>query len=357
MKLKVFYILALIILTLGCWLTAITFLGSMSLGAIIGFTPVWLIVFAIMSWILTSALVAGARRINPIAWVFAGLLILIVWLLPASIFVKFFPVQDGDPLGIQLAFTLLVIFSLALIVLPLLLNSGLTLYKTWQNADVQTGPAGSGDEKSQRKHTGRAAAAVLITAVLLLAGALYNFFWFMVWDSTGDGLGVLWLPIPILVVFSSTIMLFITLPEKTKLATFSFLLLIPALIGIFALSQRVDFRQLTEVRAARVSQAIEAYYNKKGHYPRNLRQLTPWYLFSIPSPVIIYGQDWCYDGGEDYYRLGYIDREHWSAPHLIGRIVQTKGEGPELYGVCEAEAVALQKRHPDYPYKYWVEGK
>ena len=114
---------------------------------------------------------------------------------------------------------------------------------------------------------------------------------------------------------------------------------------------------MTEKRAASVNQATEAYYTQKGHYPRNLRQLTPWYALSIPVPVIIYGQEWCYDGGEDYFRLGYIDREHWSAPHFIGRIYQTKGEVPYLYGMCEGEAAASQKRHPDFPYKFWVEGE
>lgn len=219
------------------------------------------------------------------------------------------------------------------------------------------GAAKNGDSEAQRKQTGRAAAAVLTLGFLLLVRALYNFYWFMVWDSTGDGLGYLWLPIPILAVISSTIMLFMALPEKTKLASLLFLLLIPAMIAITASTQRVDFHQLTETRAARVNQAIDNYYARNNRYPDNLRALTPWYLLSLPGPVIIYGQEWCYDGSDNYYRLGYIDREHWSAPHFIGRIYQTKGEVPDLYGMCEGEAVALQKRHPDYPYKYWVAGE
>ncbi len=319
--------------------------------------PGELIIIVVIGWLLTMPLAMAARKINYSVWVYAGLLIQVVWFLPAPVFVKLFPIQDGDPLGTPLAFTLLVIFSLALIVLALLLNSGLRLYKRWQDTDVIASTAEHGDSEAQRKHTGRAVAAVLALSVLLLARALYNFYWFMVWDSTGDGLGYLWLPIPILVVLSSTFILFIVLPEKSKLSAFLFLLLIPAMIVIMASIQRVDFRQLTEERAARVNQAIEAYYTQKGHYPRNLRQLTPRYALSIPEPVIIYGQEWCYDGGDDYYRLGYIDREHWSAPHIIGQIYQTKGEAPNLYRMCEQEAVALQKRHPDFPYKYWVEGE
>jgi len=355
MKNKIIHLIALIVLTLGCWLTAVFYFGSMSMGAIIGFAPVWLILFAIVSWLFTSALATAARRMSAIVWVCAGLLVLVGWFLPPSILVKLFPIQDGDPLGIQL--TQLAVFSLMLIIVALLLNSGLMLYKTWQNADPVAGSVENGDSEAQSRHTGRAAAAVLIMSVLLLVGALYNFYWFMVWDSTGDGLTYLWLPIPILAVLFSSITLFITLPEKTKLAAFSYLLLIPALIAVSISAQRVDFHQLTKARAEKTSQAIESYHARKDHYPENLRQLTPWYLLSLPRPVIIYGQDWCYDGGEDYYRLGYIDREHWSAPHLIGRIYQSKGEVPDLYRMCEQEAVALQKRHPEYPYEYWVEGK
>jgi hypothetical protein len=349
MKMKVFYLIALIIMTLGCWVAATLYWGFVG--------PSELIVIITFGWLLLLPLAMAVRSINYSVWVFAALLILVALFLPAPIFVKFFPIQDGDPLGIQLAFTLLAIFSIALIVLALLLNSGLRLYRRWKNAEEIVGAAKNGDSEAQRKQTGRAAAAVLTLGFLLLVRALDNFYWFMVWDSTGDGLGYLWLPIPILVVLSSTFILFIVLPEKGKLPAFLFLLLIPAMIAITAGAQRVDFRQLTEKRGARVNQAIEAFYTQKGHYPRNLRQLTPKYALSIPGPVIIYGQEWCYDGGEDYYRLGYIDREHWSAPHFIGRIYQTKGEVPDLYGMCEQEAVALQKRHPDYPYKYWVAGE
>jgi hypothetical protein len=129
------------------------------------------------------------------------------------------------------------------------------------------------------------------------------------------------------------------------------------MIAVSARAQRVDFRQLTEERAERVTQAIETYYAREGHYPQDLRQLTPWYALSLPGPVIIYGQEWCYDGGEDYYRLGYVYREHWSDPRLIGQIYKTKGEVPDLHGMCEEEVVALQKRYPDYPYEYWMDGE
>ena len=82
------------------------------------------------------------------------------------------------------------------------------------------------------------------------------------------------------------------------------------MIAVSARAQSVDFRQLTEERAERASQAIETYCAREGRYPQDLRQLTPGYVLSLPGPVTIYGQDWCFDGGDDYYRLGYVYREH-----------------------------------------------
>jgi hypothetical protein len=127
------------------------------------------------------------------------------------------------------------------------------------------------------------------------------------------------------------------------------------MIAVSARAQQVDFRQLTEERAERVTQAIESYYAQEGHYPKDLGQLTPRHALWLPGPVIIYGQDWCYDGGNSYYRLGYVDREHWSDPRLIGRIYKTKGDVPDLHGMCEEEVAAIQKRYPNYPYEYWAD--
>jgi hypothetical protein len=150
----------------------------------------------------------------------------------------------------------------------------------------------------------------------------------------------------------------ISLQGRAKAVGILYLVLTSTLmIAVSANAQRVDFRQLTEERAGRVSQAIESFYANEGHYPQDLRQLIPWHTLTIPGPVIIYGQDWCYDGGEDYYRLGYVYREHWSDPRLIGQIYTSKGDMPDLGRMCEEQIVAMQERYPDYPYEYWMEGE
>ena len=188
---------------------------------------------------------------------------------------------------------------------------------------------------------------VLALGALLLAKALHSLYWLMVWDTTYDSLEYFWLVFPITAVLFSGVVLSIALPGRTRWAGFWYSLLIPALmIVVSAQAQSVDLRRLTDQRAERVSQAIETYHAREGRYPHDLGELTPRYVLSLPEPVIIYGQDWCYDGGEDYYRLGYVYREHWSDPDLHGRIYKSKGKGSDLPGICAEEIAALEERYP-----------
>jgi hypothetical protein len=230
---------------------------------------------------------------------------------------------------------------LALVMAALLLYSGLNLYKEWQIA----GAAEGASSLAQRQHAGWAAGVVFILGALLLVKTLYNLYWLTVWDSTYDPLEYLWLVVPVLAALFSGVMLSLTLPGRIKLAGLLYPLLISALmIAVSARAQRVDFRRLTEERAGQVSQAIETYFAREGHYPRDLRQLTPWYILLLPGPVIINGQDWCYDGGDAYYRLGYVYREHWSSPLFTGQTYRTNGQVPDLASICDKEITALRKR-------------
>jgi hypothetical protein len=344
---KIFYLLGLVILTLGCWFSATFFWGWGIMN------PGTLVVLVTVVALIAVSFGPVTQRVNYYVWVFAGFLILILLFLPASTHVKIFPVQNGEPFGTPLAFTLLVLLSVVLIVVAFLLNSGIKHYVSWRYANTQY----YRNKNNERKHTGRGAVATLALSILLLTGAIYKFYWFMIWDTTYDGLGYLWLPVPVLAVFFSTILLYTSLPDGLKVLALFFILLIPVLFLITTHSQQVDFRILTEDRAERVTQALDAYYTQKGHYPKELEQLIPQYALSIPGPVIIYGQKWCYDGGDNFYRLGFLDREHWSSPRLIGRVFRSWGDLPDLSGFCEQEVADLQKRHANFPYEYWVEGE
>jgi hypothetical protein len=334
MKMKVFYLLAAAILTIAWWQVAILLWGALSPGE-------WIVV-TIIGWLFAAVVVLAARRVSHSVWIYAGLLILAALFLPASTIVEIFPARLSQPFDSLMAFTLLLILSVTLVVAALLLYSGLNLHKKGQNAGMEE----DGGSPAQRKHTGRASVVILVLSALLVAKAIHSFYGFMIWDTTYDSLGNLWLPFPVLAVLFAGAFLFSILPGRRKLAGFLYLLLIPALIAVSARAQRVDFRQLTEARAGRTSQAIEAYYAREGRYPQDLRRLIPGYVLSLPGPVIIYGQDWCYDGGEDYYRLGYVYREHWSDPLLTGHIYATRGEAPALPGMCDEEIAALEERYP-----------
>jgi len=328
-------ILVLSALTLLCWEVVASILGC----GLFPLNPLsWLITLAIVL-LFVLAMALAARRVSHGVWILAALLLLPLLSLPASVIADIFMAGLAPP------FESLSMPSVALLITALLLHSGLSPYGKWQYPSaVEDGPS-----QAQRRRAGRAAAVVFVVGAVLLGKTLHHLYWFMVWDNTYDSLGYLWLLFLVLPVFLSGVTLSITLSGGMKWAGFLYSLLILGLmIAVSARAQRVDFRQLTEERAERVTQAIESYYTREGRYPQDLRQLTPWYILSLPGPVIIYGQDWCYDGGDDYYRLGYVYREHWSDPRLTGRIYKTKGEAPDLHGICEEEIAALRKRYPQH---------
>jgi hypothetical protein len=334
MKMKAIYLFALIALTLGCWLTARLYWGNVN--------PSELIVLTIVIWLFASALVLATRRINATVWICSGLLILAILSLPASVLVYIFPARLSQPFASTMAFTLFLILSIALFVAAMLLKSGLHLTTQWQKADAVEDV----DSQTQRKHAGRTAVVVLALDVLLLAKVLHYLYWLMVWDTTYDPLKYLWLLFPFLAVLFSAFVLVITSPGWRKLAGGLYVLLIPALIVVSTYAQQVDFRQLTEERAECTRVVIESYYAREGQYPQELRQLTPRYSLSLHGPVIIYGQDWCYDGSDEGYRLGYVYREHPSDPRLVGRIYETVGEMPDRDRICDEEIAALRERYP-----------
>jgi hypothetical protein len=200
---KVFYLFALIILAIASWLSASLLWGSQG--------PERLIVWAIVAWLFVSALAWAARKMSAKVWIYAGLLNLAGLFLPASIFVRIFPARLSLPFESPMAITLLLILSMALATAALLLNSGLNLFKEWRN----TGALEGGGSQAQRRHVGKTALFVLALGSLLLAKALHNLYWFMVWDTTYDPLEYLWLAIPVPAVLFSSVVLSIVLSLTT----------------------------------------------------------------------------------------------------------------------------------------------
>jgi len=270
----------------------------------------------------------GNRTRRQMIVLILALFLLALLLLPTTTMATLFPNKQVQPFGLQTSFPLFLLMTTGLMMMAVLLSSGFKLLHT---------------------RARRPAVFFFILSALLLAVALRNYYWLAIWDSTYDGLGFLWLFIPIMGVFLATIGLVVTLPRGAKLtALFYLLLLPPALLLVTERTYHVNFYQLTEIRAERVNQAIKAYYIQANHYPDNLQQLTPRHLRSLSEPMIIFGQDWCYDSEGDQYQFGYVYREHWSSPILLGYAYSAPNEESGLPPLCEAEIAGLRARDPEY---------
>jgi hypothetical protein len=269
-----------------------------------------------------------SKRALPIAWGAALLLTLGVLLLPSYSLVENFSSPFSEPFQSLYGFMLYMLPVLAFIMASLLLALVL--------AGVQAQPTAPG---------GWRAATSLALSGMLLAASFYNLYWQFVWDQTTDSFYILLLPIPVIAAFIAGLIFTRPLRGSRKWYGFgSSMLLVAALFTTFSLALRVDYYRLTEVRAGQVSQAIERYYEREGHYPATLAQLVPLTRLSLPGPVIIPGQDWCYQSGEGYYRLGYVSRDHWSIPYLYIRQYRQAGTIPDIPALCKEETQALISR-------------
>jgi len=308
--------------------------------------PTIVVVLAMLTGLFGWALPRVLERVNARVWIYIGLLALMGLIVPTS---SLMVDRRTGLLSSLIWATLFFLPSLALVNSALLLYSAIMGAKSSDRNDKSLVPP---------LRPGRLPVISLVLSVLLIIKIIHNLYWLTVWDNTYDPIEYIWLIVPIFAVLLSGLTLLVAVPYRTKLAGLLYILLVPAvMIAVSTVAQRVDFRQETIEGAERTVLAIEAFRRTEGYYPQSLQKLTPFYIFSLPKPMIFYGQDWCYQGGRDYYRLGYVDREHWSDPRLIGRIYKVRGEAPDLPRMCEKEIAVIQKRNPGYPYSYWKESE
>jgi hypothetical protein len=107
---------------------------------------------------------------------------------------------------------------------------------------------------------------------------------------------------------------------------------------------------LTEARAEKIERAIQRYYERQGHYPSRLANLMPFYLWRIPQPMIFRDQTWCYEGSDDYYRLGYVHQPGfgWPPDSISIQIHAAEGEPPKSSWPCDDELEKAKSRAPGY---------
>lgn len=163
-----------------------------------------------------------------------------------------------------------------------------------------------------------------------------------IWDVATDGLRgpFLVLPLGVTTIFAALLLTW-SLPRRWKWTAAVFAL---AAVLVVASAHRLGTYDpdgkwgklpslVTEQRAQVITQALERYQVKNDRYPGTLESLVPWYLVYIPNPFIIPGQTWCYQGGSDYYQLGYVYRAYFSSPSSV-RIHATAGAPPVAGWSC-----------------------
>ena len=193
--------------------------------------------------------------------------------------------------------------------------------------------------------------SLLVLSIFLLLG--YQIFLARIWEVATDGLGAiaLWLLVSASAVAAAMVLAWF-LRGKWKLVTLVLAVILPLSMwgarrfgGVFPDGEwGTSPTFVTEQRAERIDKAIQRYHRRTGDYPRALADLVPRDLLYLPNPLIIPGQTWCYEGGEDYYRLGYVYRRYFSTPASV-RVHAEVGQPPNLEWPCDDEAA----KHPGPP--------
>jgi hypothetical protein len=185
----------------------------------------------------------------------------------------------------------------------------------------------------------------LALAALLLGGFVYTFWWIWVWDSTDDGVRG-YLMIQVSTVAAITVGMIIgmtTTGWRRWLGLPLAILVIGMMFGTASLANgdRSPHHRVTEARATRIQAALEHFQTKTGSYPTELAALVPDELWWIPQPMVLPDQEWCYEGGADYFQLGALYREYWSTPFLVVQVYASAGDVPETSWECDRQLAEI----------------
>jgi hypothetical protein len=184
----------------------------------------------------------------------------------------------------------------------------------------------------------------LILCIFYLIG--YQIYIASVWEVATDGLGgiFLWLIVSVSAIASALVMAW-PLPPVRQPITLLFAIGLPlSMWAAHWLGSHIPNGQwgespsyITAQRAERIAHAIQGYYADHGRYPQTLNDLFPKNLVYVPRPIMIPGQTWCYEGGEDFFRLGYVYRQYFSTPASV-RIHASRGEPASSDWPCDEAA-------------------
>ncbi len=148
----------------------------------------------------------------------------------------------------------------------------------------------------------------LILSVVLLAGAAYQMAWEGVWSAAHARAFEDHLPFAhFMLSLVAGVFLALTLRGTRRLVAPLYIILVTGVTTLaFTWGWNISAFDMTERRAMTVNKAIVSYYQENGSYPASLTELSPRYLLFLPPPAVVRLGGWCYQSGQDYYRLGYI---------------------------------------------------
>ena len=206
-------------------------------------------------------------------------------------------------------------------------------------------PAESSTAKDTRSHWSRI--LMLSLGLLLPFGAAYVVYWGTIWDGTNDGIfGIIVAQFAMLTAIGAGMLMALALRGKYLLAGLAFMVGMPLLLALmFSLGLQTSYHEIAEDRAAYIAQALAQFQSREGRYPQTLAELTPSDLPYIESPIMLPGEDWCYQGGTDFYRLASFYREYFSSPISL-HIYQSAGEAPPGDWDCNGREAAVREQYP-----------
>ncbi len=191
----------------------------------------------------------------------------------------------------------------------------------------------------------------LALSTIPLGGIVFHLYDTLLWDGITDGLGIaVILPVIILIGIIAAIYIGIERPDSLQVAAWFAALVVLSFFLIFIVfPSELRASAVTARRAEAINQAILRYHDRHGSYPGSLAELGIWYQTRLYEPIMFRDQTWCYQGGEGYYRLGYVYRPGFNPPPGKVRIIiqGSAGEPPNSGWVCDDYLDEALARLPD----------
>lgn len=198
------------------------------------------------------------------------------------------------------------------------------------------------EESLNRFH--QAVKIALGAGLILFLG--YTIHWGSIWDHTDDGLTGLFLVQPsAITAIGAGMLMTLAMQSRQRLVGMLFMIVAPILLQqSFERGWRVSYHEITEGRAERIAGALDQFHLREGYFPESLDALTPRDLLFIQRPMILAGEEWCYESGENHYRLAAFYREFFSAPVSL-RLYESAGDVPSGPMPCEERLVEMKEKY------------